>query len=92
MRNDDYFREFKLDNYRFIVVNTVDEPNPLVWEFEQTQETGTLNLGGKELRTPWAIGKELSYYLESRPKVPLGVKEGRTNSIEEWFKNNGQQS
>lgn len=92
MRDDEYFREFRLDNYRFIVVNTVDEPNPLIWEFEQTRETGTLNLGGKELRTPWAIGKELSYYLESRPKVPLGIKEGKTNSIEEWFRNNGQQS
>ena len=90
MRNDEYFKDFKLANYRFIVVNTIDEPNPLVWEFKQTQSLGTVTLGNKELRTPWAIGSELTYYLENKPKVPKGINVTKTNSIEEWFENNEQ--
>ena len=90
MDKDEYFKDFKLANYRFIVVNTIDEPNPLIWEFGQTQALGNITLGNKELRTPWAIGNELTYYLEEKPKVPKGISNIRTNSIEEWFGNNGQ--
>lgn len=85
MDRDDYFRDFRLANYRFIVVNTIDEPNPLVWEFGQTQAMGPIIMGSKELRTPWEIGKELTYYLENSPKVPVGISMEKSNSIEEWF-------
>ena len=88
MYKDDYFKDFKLLNYRFIVVNSIDEPNPLVWEFGQTQSAVPITLGNKELRTPWEIGKELTYYLENRPKVPMGICLNNTNLIELWFNNN----
>lgn len=88
MYNDDYFKDFKLLNYRFIVVNSIDEPTPLVWEFGQTQSVMPITLGNKELRTPWEIGKELSYYLENRPKVPIGISMEKSNSIDAWFNKN----
>lgn len=91
MLNDDYFKDFKLAKYRFIVVNTIGEPNPLVWEFESVLNGGPLILGNKELRAPWEIGKELTYYLENKPKVPIGINVNKTNSIEEWFNNNDRQ-
>ena len=31
------------------------------------------------------IGKELSYYLSSRPRVPNGIDEFGTNNIVEWI-------
>lgn len=85
MDRDEYFKDFRLANYRFIVVNTIDEPNPLVWEFGQTQSEGTITMGGRELRAPWDIGEELSYYLKNSPKVPIGISMEKSNSIEEWF-------
>ena len=86
MDKDDYFRDFKLENYDFIVVNNIDNPNPLVWNFGQTQLSGTITVGNKELRDPEDIGRELSYYLKEKPKVPLGVRQLGENSIEDWFK------
>ena len=37
------------------------------------------------MRDPFVIGKELSYYLSSRPKVPIGINENTTNNIVEWI-------
>lgn len=85
MDKDDYFKDFKLTEYRFIVVNNIDNPTPLVWKFRQTQAMGTILIGGKKFRDPDEIGKELSYYLETRPKVPLGITLTQANSIEQWF-------
>ena len=87
MDTDEYFKDFKLLDYRFIVVNNIDNPIPLVWKFNQTQAVGTIELGGKKLRDPEEIGKELRYYLDESPKVPLNVSLKESNSIEEWFNN-----
>ncbi len=89
MDRDDYYKDFKLLDFRFIVVNTTDVPQPLVWEFDKTQATGTLILGNYTLRDPEEIGKELSHYLEERPKVPDGIKIKGTNSITWWLENAG---
>lgn len=89
MDRDDYYKDFKLLDFRFIVVNTTDVPQPLVWEFDKTQATGTLTLGNYTLRDPEEIGKELSHYLEERPKVPDGIKIKGTNSITWWLENAG---
>jgi hypothetical protein len=87
MDKDDYFKDFTLGNYRFIVVNNIDNPTPLVWTFEETQAPGELKLGGKILRHPTTIGEELTYYLENKPSVPVGIELKKSNSIEQWFKN-----
>ena len=85
MDKDDYFKDFKLADYRFIVVNNVDNPVPLVWVFGLTQALGSITIGNREFRDPQTIGEELSYYLENRPQVPLGITVDKPNSIEKWF-------
>ncbi len=85
IEKDDYFKDFSLKEYRFIVVNNFDSPVPLVWKFRQTQAQGIIEIGGKKLRDPQTIGEELSYYLKQRPQVPLGVDSVQPNGIEQWF-------
>jgi hypothetical protein len=87
MDSDDYFKDFKLAEYRFIVVNNIDNPTPLVWTFRQTMGIGEIQIGGKKFRDPEVIGKELSYYLKEHPKVPNNISLTHPNNIEEWFEN-----
>lgn len=91
MDEDDYFKDFKLEDYRFIVVNNTDNPTPLVWTFSHTQSLGDFELGGNVYRDPEKIGFELSHYLKTQPKVPLGINLDAPNNIEKWFesRNNG---
>ena len=85
MDGDDYFKDFKLLNYRFIVVNNIDNPVPLVWEFGKTASLGPIEIGGKIYRDPEDIGSELHGYLQERPLVPNGISLVKPNSIEKWF-------
>lgn len=84
---DEYFKDFKLADYKFIVVNR-KTLTPLVWEFKDTTTLGTLYFGKSkqiEMRDPEEIGKELSSYLTSRPKVPMGINENGSNDLEDWL-------
>ncbi len=79
---DPYFKDFTLENYRFIVVNK-ESLTPLVWEFPLTTYSGTLvDKDGNEYRDPFEIGKELQSYLNFRPKVPVGIDVDGVNSID----------
>lgn len=87
MDKDEYFKEFKLLDYDFIVVNR-RTLIPLVWTCPFTQSTGTLVFGRNgqiKCRSPFEIGEELNYYLSSRPKVPTGIKETESNDLREWL-------
>ncbi len=80
--NDSYFKDFTLENYRFIVVNK-ESLTPLVWEFPLTTMVGTLvDKEGKEFRDPFEIGKELQGYLNLRPQVPVGIDKDGINIID----------
>lgn len=84
---DEYFKDFKLLNYEFVVVNR-KTLTPLVWTCPFTQAVGTLKFGKNnqiEMRSPLDIGKELSFYLSSRPKVPMGINETGSNDLEDWL-------
>lgn len=85
MDNDDYFKDFTLQDYRFIVVNNIDNPNPLVWKFEHTQDRGEIKIGNNILRDPEDIGKELYGYLQEKPAVPNGIMVDGINSLSEWI-------
>lgn len=87
MDSDDYFKDFKLADYRFIVVNNIDNPVPLVWNFWHTHAVGTIEIGGRKFRDPETIGKELRQYLDDRPQVPNGISMDKPNSIEMWLEN-----
>lgn len=87
MNKDEYFKDFKLLDYDFIVVNK-RTLTPLVWNCPFTQAQGTLRFGNNsqiEMRSPFEIGKELNSYLTSRPKVPMGINETGTNNLRDWL-------
>lgn len=83
LKRDDYFKDFKIHNYRFIVVNKA-KLTPLVWEYTDTKKYGELVYGKNQqivVRDPFVIGKELQYYLDNRPSVPIGIDEEGVNDI-----------
>lgn len=87
MDKDEYFKDFKLLDYDFIVVNK-RTLTPLVWNCPFTQAQGTLRFGNNsqiKMRSPFEIGKELNSYLTSRPKVPMGISDTGTNDLREWL-------
>lgn len=85
MDKDPYFKDFKLADYRFIVVNK-KTLNPLVWVFEQTQSAEPIiTKEGKELRHPLIIGPELKGYLETQAKVPNGIDLIKPNKIDNFI-------
>lgn len=87
MDKDEYFKDFKLLDYDFIVVNK-RTLTPLVWNCPFTQAQGTLRFGNNsqiEMRSPFEIGKELNFYLTSRPKVPKGISDTGANDLKEWL-------
>ena len=91
MDKDDYFKDFSLENYRFIIVNP-KTLTPLVWEFPLTKSMGTLiDDKGNEIRDPFEIGEELQAYLNSKPPVPNNINQFGINTIQCLkLKDNGQ--
>lgn len=90
LNRDSYFKDFKLDDYRFIVINKTTL-TPLVWLFPQTVTVGNIVIGDLKLRDPEVIGKELSYYLNNKPKVPVGINLNTDNNITEWLQKDYEQ-
>jgi hypothetical protein len=87
MDKDEYFKDFKLLDYVFIVVNR-KTLTPLTWVCPFTQAQGTLKFGKNnqiEMRSPFEIGNELSLYISSRQKVPFGIEENKHNNLEFWL-------
>jgi hypothetical protein len=41
-----------------------------------------------KLRDPEVIGKELTFYLNEKPQVPIGINTTKPNNIEQWFEKN----
>ena len=86
---DDYFKDFKLEHYRFIVINRVTLI-PLVWVYSNSWNMSK-SIYGKfnqiELRDPLTIGNELSHYLKTCQKVPDGIDMYNENSIIEKLDN-----
>ena len=87
IEKDEYFKDFTIAPYKFIVVNR-NTLTPLVWNFQNTFAEGELHLGKENqiiLRDPCTIGKELFHYLKSKPSVPNGIDKVRTNQLEDWI-------
>lgn len=87
IKNDDYFKKFKILPYKDVVVSR-NSLTPLVWDCSFTFDRGTITLGKNkqiELRDPEEIGKELSYYLSSRPTVPKDIDSVGSNDLTNWL-------
>ena len=81
---DEYFKDFKVEPFKFIVINK-DSLLPLVWEFKQSANEG-YTLGDYTFKSWTTLAYELNFYLRNKPKLPIWAKE--TNSIEDYFKIN----
>jgi hypothetical protein len=81
---DDYFKDFKLLDYEFIVINK-KTLTPLVWVFPLTQAEGNVKIGNTEFTNPLAIGEELYSYLQEQPNVPKGIHTDNINNLKEWI-------
>lgn len=82
---DDYFKDFKILDYKDIVV-CKNSLHPLVWSCPFTKEYGTLTFGKNrqiEMRDPEEIGRELTYYLKESPKVPIDILDD--NNLTYWL-------
>lgn len=86
MDKDEYFKDFKLADYRFIVISNKTR-KPLVWEFPQTQTITDLKLGEHELRNWRGIAKELNTYLTKDYEVPININMNSINNISKWLEN-----
>ena len=87
MDRDEYFKDFKLLDYKFIVVNR-KTLTPLVWKCPFTTSSVTLYFGKNnqiEFRSPFEIGKELYQYLNSGYTVPNGIELNKSNNIQTWL-------
>ena len=83
---DEYFKDFKILNYRFIFCHK-DSCSPLVWEFEETHSKGTLYLGRHKqigLPDPEDLGKELFLFFSSGQKIEQPLLTDR-NSLDKWI-------
>ena len=87
LSKDEYFKDFKLKDYRDIIIFRGSD-TPLVWEIPFTFTRGTLYLGKDNqiiFKDPYDIGKELYYYLNNSVKVPKGINLNETNDIRTWI-------
>lgn len=85
LNKDDYFKDFELLSYRFIIVSNGNK-KPLVWDYSDTKATIDCFYGKNkqfECRNWRGILKDLHYYLSIKPVYPLGIK--NINSIVEWL-------
>lgn len=81
MDKDDYFKDFKLADYKFIVVNR-KSLNPLVWNFNKTTSMEDIvTKDGVVLRHPLVIGSQLRRYLDEKPIVPDGINLIKPNEL-----------
>lgn len=87
IQKDDYFKDFEITNWHFVVVNK-NTLNPLVWEYKDTKKEGTLYYGKNnqiEFRHPFDIAKELKYYLDTKPSVPNGILLDKPNDLNKFL-------
>ena len=87
IKQDDYFKDFKIMPYIFIVVNRYNL-TPLVWEFEDNHSDTDLVYGKNHniiFRDPYTIGKELNTYLKLESKVPMGIDLKGSNNLRDWL-------
>lgn len=80
---DDYFKDFELEDYRFIVICNRTR-NPRVWNWPYTKYEEDLVLGNYTLKNWRNIVPELHHYLTSGATAPIGIVEG-CNDISKWL-------
>lgn len=81
LMKDEFFKDFEIADFRFIVVNR-NTLTPLVWEFPLAKSEGELiDDRGNIIQDPCVLGKELKGYLDCRPQAPNGISVDGVNTI-----------
>lgn len=90
VEQDDYYKDFTILPYLFIVVNNDTlTPTPLVWEYEDNLVYGDLTYGKNNqiiCRDPESIGQELNEYLTNEYIVPIGININTPNNLKDKLK------
>ena len=84
IEKDEYFKDFKIADYRFIVVCNRTR-QPLVWEWPYTKTEVDFQIGKVKFPNWRGIVKQLDYYLKNRPSIPEGINVKETNNIAIWL-------
>ena len=74
---DEYFKDFQIASYKFIVVNKASM-KPLVWAYADR-----VNNANIKLEDPIALALELDRYLKEKPSVPFNISLSKPNSIDD---------
>ncbi len=83
MDRDPYFKDFKLADYKFIVINR-KTLNPLVWNWKGTTvKDDIVTNNGVLLRHPLTIGSQLRRYLDEKSIVPDGISLTAPNELDD---------
>ena len=87
---DEYFKDFELADYRFIVINRKN-CKPMIWLFSETKRVGDISIRTKSgytynWRDPYTIGSELDYYLKNKCDYP--IESDGDNDIVSYLVNN----
>ena len=89
IKHDDYFKHFKIADYRFIVICNRTR-QPLVWEWPYTKTSLDIKVGEVELPNWRGVVKQLDYYLREEPPVPEGIVVEDTNNIAKFIEKYGR--
>lgn len=87
MDKDDFYRDYILADYKFIVVNR-NTLTPLVWTFDNTKTEGPIEMQDKNhtiFPDPLQLGQDLNYYLTHKANVPIEINECMPNHLEEFI-------
>lgn len=87
MDKSEVFKNYKLLNYRFVVVNNqIDQPKvPLTWEFSETQSELPFVYGRNEVPNWRDLVRTLDSYLKQTPEVPEGISQKLPNNLRTWI-------
>lgn len=81
---DDYFKDFKIADYKFIVICNRTR-QPLVWEWPYTKTEVDFKIGEVKFSNWRNIVKQLDYYLREEPPVPEGILVEKPNNLAIWL-------
>ena len=86
IEKDDYFKDFKIADYRFIVICNRTR-QPLVWEWPYTKTEVDFKIGDVSFPNWRGIVQKLDYYLREEPPVPEGILVESPNNIAKFIEN-----
>ena len=80
IEKDEYFKDFKIMDYRFIVICNRTRV-PLVWEWPYTKTEVDFALNNTKFTNWRGIVKQLDYYLKSKTPVPEDIVQNEPNNL-----------